>query len=174
MIQRVGYLIHMIVALDIAKSTGICVLDDKNLTAWRIVDDNNQPHFQLQAIIDTFDENLSIVVIEDFTVFNMVNPKTATKQIKRAGYIEYSLAALAYNYSIQMLRCNTVRKAMGVTGQASLAKRYVRNTMRELTNIKWADDETDAILMALYTAGHRTIDAILQYKVQTKKIQHIR
>ena len=158
-----------ILTLDIATKMGVCNIVDNSLLAFTIEDKSGIVGLQSRALYPYIVRE-QIIGIENWNAFNNPNPATNAKLAKRIGFYEHDMALGHYDGDIDfhLLHAGTVRKKMGInTGQK--VKLQIRDRIRELTELLYSDDETDAIAMALYLAGHDNYESILKYEFSRGK-----
>lgn len=152
-----------IIGLDVATNCGIAILENNTLSVGML---NGDPLFQIGEILSYYSES-SIFIIEGFTYFNAVNPKTTAIFNQRLGYIYWRL--IEANANVVLYNVNTVRKWLNIDGQSVKGKQkeIVRKTISEYFGRKLKTDESDAIALILY---HQKIQiADLENFVLTRK-----
>lgn len=135
-----------IIGLDIATNCGIAVLENNTLSVGVI---NGNPLFQIGEILSHYSES-SIFIIEGFTYFNAINPKTTATFNQRLGYIYWRLIEARAN--VVLYNVNTVRKWLSIDGQniKGKQKENVRKVISEYFGYRLKTDEADAIALVLY------------------------
>lgn len=142
-----------IIALDVATKCGVAIRTEKSIEAFTV---EGTPDFQIRVILQEITHD-SIVVIEDFSYFNSLNPITTAHLNQRLGYIYWRL--VEEGCSVLLYNVNTVRKFLGLTSRKSgEQKKQLQYMIRLESKIKFSSDETDAIALLLYHAQDNNLN----------------
>jgi hypothetical protein len=131
-----------IVALDIAKTMGVCFHKhpDGNFycTAY-----SGTPQEQLEMLLDVLGDDVknTLFFIEELNSF--VNAKTTRSLLHRVGFIKLTLEKLGAK--VEMVNAMAARKFLGAKN-----KKDVGNIFQALDFPKMTDDEADALAIMLF------------------------
>lgn len=134
-----------IVALDIATKSGIAILDNDEMVVYYI---EGSPVFQIEEIMKVLEPG-TIILVEDFSYFSSINPKTTANLNQRFGYIYWRLVEA--NYDVHKCNVNSVRKHLKISSRVKgEVKKQVCDEMRMVCQIPFSTDESDAIALILF------------------------